>query len=179
MSAITLNPWGLTRRECEVMMAIVEHGSSKATAKALGVAISFIEAKGASARRKMNLESRVQAAVAWDRWARDGYVELGEAQAVVLTDLVVDLITTGAATNPDAMMPFCGEHSRQQVMVAVRNAAQRDRVHLIGRVSGNSAGGGQRQGIYAPGPRPVKKSPFAISPTARPVSSVFSLGAQT
>jgi hypothetical protein len=76
------------------------------------------------------------------------------------------------------MMPFCGEHSRQQVMVAVRNAAQRGRVHLIGRVSGDGAGGGQRQGIYAPGPRPMKKSPFAISPTARPVSSVFSLGAQ-
>ena len=64
------NPWNLTRREAEVMDALVEHGCTKLAARALFIDEKTIEAHTYNAARKMPQRMRVQRLIAWDRWRR-------------------------------------------------------------------------------------------------------------
>lgn len=170
----TPNPWGLTKREGEALSALIEHGSSKASGTALGVTDKTIEALVTVAKRRMNLATRVQAVVLWDRWLRDSDCA-DDVQRLNLVNTVADLVARGIATNPDAMLPHCAGYSRQQVMVAVRNAVQKGRIHLVGRIS-NPSTPGQRLGVYAAGQRPQPGSVFTVPDGAWPVSSVFQMG---
>jgi hypothetical protein len=154
---------------------LAKHGAIQAAGKAIGVSYSQITNLIANAKRRMKAKGLVHLVLEWDRWARGDEAELADGVRLVLMDAVVDLISRDVATNPDAMMPYCRPHSRQQVMVAVRNAVQKGRIHLIGRVSSMDTPG-QRQGVYALGPRPQVERLYA--PVGRPVSSVFELGAR-
>jgi hypothetical protein len=172
----TPNPWGLTQRESDAVSALVKHRDIPAAGKAIGVSYSQVTSLIASAKRRMNVKGIIALVLEWDRWARGDDSELDVGTRLVLTDSVVDLIASGVATDPDAMVPFCRPYTRQQVMVAVRNAAQKGRIHLIGRVSLNGVPG-QRLGIYAVGPSPQNATIFARQ-SAAPVSSVWELGAR-
>jgi DNA-binding CsgD family transcriptional regulator len=176
MTPTNPNPWGLTARECDALAALAKHGAIQAAGKAIGVSYSQITNLIANAKRRMKAKGLVHLVLEWDRWARGGEPELTEGVRLVLTDTVVDLIARGVATNPDAMLPYCRPHSRQQVMVSVRNAVQKGRIHLVGRVVDMDGRGGQRLGVYALGPSPERESRFV--PVGRPVSSVFELGAR-
>lgn len=64
------NPWNLTPRQCEALAALVQHSSAKGTGIALGIVHKRACALLRSAYRRMNVGNDVQAALAWDRWAR-------------------------------------------------------------------------------------------------------------
>jgi hypothetical protein len=174
MSPSTPNPWGLTRRECDALAALAKCGDIRPAGAAIGVSYSQITSLISSAKKRMKAKGLVHLALEWDRWARGSDAELEEGVRLILTDTVVNLIANGIATNPDAMLPFCRPHSRQQVMVAVRNAVQGGRIHLVGRVSSMDAPG-QRPGVYALGPRP--QTDAALTQHRIPANSVFALGA--
>jgi hypothetical protein len=177
MTPTNPNPWGLTARECDALAALAKHGDLRNAGTGIGVSYSQITNLIYSAKKRMKTKSLVHSALAWDRWARGiGEPELTEGVRRVLTDTVVDLIARGIATNPDAMLPYCRPHSRQQVMVSVRNAVQKGHIHLAGRVVDMDGRGGQRLGVYALGPKPQAESRFM--PSGRPVSSIFELGAR-
>lgn len=174
----TPNPWGLTARECDALAALSKHCDVRAAGAAIGVSYSQITNLIYHAKKRMKTKSVIHSVLAWDRWARaGGEPELEDGVRLVLTDAVVGLIASGVATNPDAMLPYCRPYTRQQVMVAVRNAVQKGRIHLVGRVSKMDTPG-QRLGVYAGGPRPERGSMFAVPVGGRPVSSVWGLGAQ-
>jgi DNA-binding CsgD family transcriptional regulator len=174
MTPATPNPWGLTARECDALAALAKHGAIQPAGKAIGVSYSQITNLIANAKKRMKAKGLVHLVLEWDRWARGSDAEMEDGVRLVLTDTVVDLIARNIATNPDAMVPYCRPYTRQQVMVAVRNAVQRGRIHLVGRVS-NMDAPGQRLGIYAIGPRPAQETVFTQRRT--PANSVFALGA--
>ena len=64
------NPWGLQPHECDALALLIEYGTDKAACRQLGVAPGTFGSRVKSARRKMKANSRVRAAVEWDRWAR-------------------------------------------------------------------------------------------------------------
>lgn len=66
------NPLGLTERELQAVAALVAHGSDKKVALALGVTTSNAARLLVSAQRRMNVTSRVQAALKYDRMRRGG-----------------------------------------------------------------------------------------------------------
>lgn len=175
MTPTTPNPWGLTARECDALAALSKHCDIRDAGAAIGVSYSQITNLIYNARKRMKTKSLIHSALEWDRWARGGEPELAEGVRLVLMDTVVDLIARDIATNPDAMVPYCRPYTRQQIMVAVRNAVHKGRIHLVGRVS-NMDAPGQRLGVYALGPKPVVESAFTSHAGARPVSSVFQMG---
>lgn len=64
-------PWGLTPSEAEVMDAVVEHGSHKGAARALGRSIKTVEAHSCAAGQKIGGQlSRIRRYIEWDRWRR-------------------------------------------------------------------------------------------------------------
>lgn len=64
------NPWDLTQRECQVMGAVCEYGSTKKTAEALDLSPKTIECYWANVRKKMGVKHILLASLAWDRFAR-------------------------------------------------------------------------------------------------------------
>lgn len=75
------NPYGLTHRQCEVMDSYVQHGSPKLVARDLGVEITTVKSSLMNSMKKMGAKNRVQAAVRWDRSAREGTKFYGERAA--------------------------------------------------------------------------------------------------
>ena len=65
-----VSPWGLTPRQAEVMDALIEHGSNKLVARALGMTVQNVECHITRANKKLGGGSRLARAVAWDRWRR-------------------------------------------------------------------------------------------------------------
>lgn len=65
------NPWQLTPRQEEVLRALLVFDTDKAIAKALNVSVRTVEGHVWAILHKMDATSRVQAAVWWDRWARE------------------------------------------------------------------------------------------------------------
>lgn len=66
------NPWSLPPRQAQVLSLLAEVGCNKLIARKLGLDPRTVETHVARALKKMGLANRTQAAVAWDRWARDG-----------------------------------------------------------------------------------------------------------
>ena len=64
------NPWNLSDREAAAMTAVIEHGRAKTAARAMGISHRTMEVYSSAVRRKMGVNSLVQAAVAWDRYLR-------------------------------------------------------------------------------------------------------------
>ena len=64
-----MNPWGLTDREGEVLDALLEHGTSKYAAKALGLSHRTVEAHLRNIIPKMPAGNKMKVVVLWDRWA--------------------------------------------------------------------------------------------------------------
>ncbi len=62
------NPWNLTPQQCSTLFALAALGSTKLAARELAVAPKTIEQHVREAKRKMGIEHRVTAIVAWDRW---------------------------------------------------------------------------------------------------------------
>lgn len=65
------NPWSLTPRQAEVMTQLAECGRSKTAAAALGMEARSVDKQVTNALKAMGTNSRVRAAVMWDRWARE------------------------------------------------------------------------------------------------------------
>lgn len=64
------NPWGISAAEAAALDALIEHGSQKGAAYALGLSDKTINAHMGSVRLKMNVRTRVHYIVKWDRWRR-------------------------------------------------------------------------------------------------------------
>jgi DNA-binding CsgD family transcriptional regulator len=64
------NPWKLTRRQAEVMELMIDGGSNLQVSRLLGVSIKTVEAHLYAIYGAMGVTNRVQAILAWDRWAR-------------------------------------------------------------------------------------------------------------
>lgn len=63
------NPWGLTPREAEVMDSVIETGSQKGAARALGVSLKTVEMHCWTAGHKIDSRmSRIKRYIEWDRW---------------------------------------------------------------------------------------------------------------
>ena len=67
---MTSNPWGLSECEAEAMTAVIQHGRAKTAARAMGISHRTTEVYFCAVRKKMGVNSLVQAAVAWDRYLR-------------------------------------------------------------------------------------------------------------
>lgn len=66
-----VSPWGLTETQAKVMDALVEHGTNKAAARALGLTEGTVEQHTTDISRRMRkYRFRVQRLIAWDRWRR-------------------------------------------------------------------------------------------------------------
>jgi DNA-binding NarL/FixJ family response regulator len=66
------NPWGLTKRESEVLQALVMGcGSDKIAGAELRIAKQTISTLMCRARTRMRARTRFEALLMWDRWARD------------------------------------------------------------------------------------------------------------
>lgn len=66
------NPWNLPPRQVEVMDLLVgmANGCNKRIAREMGIDHRTVEEHMRRALKRMDVENRVQAALAWDRWAR-------------------------------------------------------------------------------------------------------------
>lgn len=64
------NPWCLTDRELEVLSLLYELDQNRFIALRLGIGLRTIENHFVNIFRKMNVTSRVRAAVDHDRWIR-------------------------------------------------------------------------------------------------------------
>jgi predicted DNA-binding protein (UPF0251 family) len=64
------NPWNLTPALIDAMEAVIEHGSDKLAARAIGVEQNTVCARMSAARQKMGERHRLQAVLAYDRWKR-------------------------------------------------------------------------------------------------------------
>jgi DNA-binding CsgD family transcriptional regulator len=62
------NPWGLSQREGEVLMAILMHGSAKVAARNLFISPRTVEAHVHRILPRMSVSTCMQAVVLWDRW---------------------------------------------------------------------------------------------------------------
>lgn len=71
------NPWGITDREGQSLSAVVELGSTKAAARAMGITEGAIGELVSRAHRRMTdagavpFGSRITHYVVWDRWVRE------------------------------------------------------------------------------------------------------------
>lgn len=67
-----MNPWGITPLEAETLDALIEHGSTKAAAKALNVPVKTITSRVGSIRMRMNVdyEGYFKHLMLWDRYRR-------------------------------------------------------------------------------------------------------------
>ncbi len=65
------NPWNLSEREATAMTAVIQHGRAKNAARAIGISHRTTEVYFCAARKKMGVNSLVQAAVKWDRHLRE------------------------------------------------------------------------------------------------------------
>lgn len=66
------NPWNLPPRQAEILDLLtgMSNGTNKHIARELGIDHRTVEEHIRRAQNRMNTESRVQAALAWDRWRR-------------------------------------------------------------------------------------------------------------
>ena len=67
-----MNPWNLTPAELSVMRAYIEGGWTKGIAFDMGVSVKTIEAHTCHTRKKMGVQTLLQAALKFDRWQREG-----------------------------------------------------------------------------------------------------------
>lgn len=65
-----MNPWNLTPTELAVMRAYIEGGWTKGIAYDMGVSVKTIETHTCNARKKMGVQTLLQAALKFDRWVR-------------------------------------------------------------------------------------------------------------
>jgi DNA-binding CsgD family transcriptional regulator len=91
MTPLSPNPWGLTQRECDALAALVSHRDIQAAGKAIGVSYSQVTSLIANAKKRMKASGLIDLVLEWDRWTRDGEF-MDDAQRLVLTDTVVDLV---------------------------------------------------------------------------------------
>lgn len=63
-----LNPWGLTRREVDMMDAMCETGSLKGAARRLGLTEWGAGVHQKHAYAKMGVHEKVRACIIFDRW---------------------------------------------------------------------------------------------------------------
>ena len=70
----TDNPWGVTPGQAKCLDAVIEHGSHKAAASALGLAPRTVEDQLRRAARNIRGEKvdRVTHLIQWDRFRRGG-----------------------------------------------------------------------------------------------------------
>lgn len=64
----TNNPWNLTERQCEVMVALIKKSTNNLAAKALDVSLRTLEAHLWSIYKRMNVTNRAEAMAAFDAW---------------------------------------------------------------------------------------------------------------
>lgn len=81
--ATDANPWGLTLVECRGMTAIVRLGSTSDVAQERRTTRRNVQHHLTNAMKKMGVENRVQAAVAWDRRVREDHRFLGKRTSSV------------------------------------------------------------------------------------------------
>jgi DNA-binding NarL/FixJ family response regulator len=71
-STLPADPWGLTKRERQVLSALCELESNKRVADDLCLSVRTVEAYIVRAMKKIRARGRVQCAVAWALFARGG-----------------------------------------------------------------------------------------------------------
>lgn len=64
------NPWNLPPKLTAAIDAVIDHGTHKMAARALGVETQIITDRMTRVRRVMGANSSVVAAIKWDRWKR-------------------------------------------------------------------------------------------------------------
>lgn len=66
------NPWKLTARQVDCMTCLVgiSGGCNKLVARNLGIDVRTVDTHMARAFKRMGVKTRIQAAIQWDRWAR-------------------------------------------------------------------------------------------------------------
>lgn len=64
------NPWGLPRREAEVMSGLTEFGLSKSVALDLGISHKTVSTYLKRSKDRMSARTIMHAVLMWDRWAR-------------------------------------------------------------------------------------------------------------
>lgn len=65
-----MNPWGLTNQQEASLASIAKVGCDKLAAREMGISHRTLEHHVAAARKKMNVNNRVLAVLAWDRLTR-------------------------------------------------------------------------------------------------------------
>jgi FixJ family two-component response regulator len=71
------NPWNLTKREAEVMAAMVVNGGlGKAVAVDMGISSKTVDTLYGRAAEKIGGRTRTQALLEWDRWSRGAQGEV-------------------------------------------------------------------------------------------------------
>jgi len=69
------NPWNLTDKEDLIVTVMLQVGRSKSIARMLGMSARTVEAHCHSIRKKMDVNSLILAALAWDRYLQKQFLE--------------------------------------------------------------------------------------------------------